>query len=90
MKRFRNTVGPLIRKYRSQKGLTQEALAAKLQVAGLDMDRAAVAKVESQIRSVFDYELAVMARVLKVSAEKLFPSDSEIKRQLPNLLVGQK
>ena len=90
MKRFRNTAGPLIRKHRSQKGLTQEALAAKLQVAGLDMDRAAVAKVESQIRSVFDYELAVMARVLKVPAEKLFPSDSEIKRQLPNLLVGQK
>ena len=90
MKRFRNTAGPLIRKYRSQKGLTQEALAAKLQVAGLDMDRAAVAKVESQIRSIFDYELGIIARVLKIPTEKMFPSDSEQKRQLPDLLAGQK
>ena len=54
------------------------------------MDRAAVAKVESQIRSIFDYELGIIARVLKIPTEKMFPSDSEQKRQLPDLLAGQK
>ena len=90
MRRFRNAVGPAIRKYRCQRNLTQEALAIKLQMAGLDMDRAAVAKIESQIRSVFDYELSMIASALGVQPSKLLPSDEEVREQLQNLLAGKK
>ncbi|MBN1269483.1 MAG: helix-turn-helix transcriptional regulator [Kiritimatiellae bacterium] len=89
MRRFRNSVGPLIRKYRCQANLTQDGLAAKLQLAGLDMDRTAVAKIESRIRSVYDYELIVIARVLAIPPGKLFPSESDLRRILPHLARGR-
>lgn len=88
MRRFLNAVGPLIRKYRCRRNLTQDALATKLQLAGLDMGRAAVAKIESRIRSVYDYELIVIARVLKIPPGKLAPADDELKRILPHLITG--
>ncbi|MBQ6829880.1 MAG: helix-turn-helix transcriptional regulator [Clostridia bacterium] len=39
-------VGQNVRKFRLQAGLTQERLAAKLQVEGCDITRNAVAKIE--------------------------------------------
>ena len=87
-RRFRNAVGPLIRKRRNQYALTLEGLATKLQLAGLDLDGTAVAKIESRIRSVYDYELIVIARVLKIPPGKLAPADDELKRILPHLITG--
>ncbi len=89
MRRFRNAAGPLIRKRRNQRALTLEGLATKLQLAGLDLDGTSVAKIESRIRSLFDYELIVIARVLKIPPEKLFLPESELKRILPKLLTGK-
>ena len=88
MRRFRNAVGPLIRKYRCLRNLTQDGLATKVQLAGLDMDRAAVAKIEARIRSVYDYEMIVIARVLKIPPGKLAPVDDELKQILPHLITG--
>ena len=52
--------------------MTQEQLAALLGTAGLhNFDRVTVAKVEGQIRSVFDYELAIIARILKVDESRV-------------------
>jgi transcriptional regulator with XRE-family HTH domain len=49
-KRFRNILGPKIRELRQRAGLSQDDLAARLQLAGLEnLDRVAVAKIESQI-----------------------------------------
>ena len=87
-RRFRNTVGFQIRRLRSRQGLTQERFAAKLQLAGLNTDRSTLAKIEARMRSVYDYELAVIAAVLKVSMADLFPSDRQFKKQLPLLLEG--
>lgn len=54
-------VGPIVRDYREKKGLTQEQLAAKLNIMGWDLSRVALAKIESQIRCVSDYELPILA-----------------------------
>jgi hypothetical protein len=61
--------------------------AAKLQLAGLEsIDRVAVAKIESQIRSLFDYELIVIGTVLKVSHKELIAvSDRSLRANLPTL-----
>jgi transcriptional regulator with XRE-family HTH domain len=68
--------------------LTQDALAAKLQRAGLDLDRTALAKIEIRLRSVFDFELRMIARVLSVELDALFPPDSTLDSILPALMKG--
>jgi len=90
MKRFRNAAGPQIRKLRTQQNLSQDALAAKLQLAGLDLDRISVAKIEMQIRSVFDFELAVIADVLQVTTDDLRMPRVRFKTLLPALIAGKK
>jgi len=85
--RFRNILGPNIRKWRKRAGLSQDDLAARLQLAGLEnIDRVAVAKIESQIRSLFDYELLVIGTVLKISPEEMLAiSDRSLRASLPSL-----
>jgi transcriptional regulator with XRE-family HTH domain len=51
--------------------LTQEALSAKLSLLGVPLDRAAIAKVENQLRRVLDYELKAFAKALDVTVEWL-------------------
>lgn len=72
-------------------GLTQEELAAKLQLAGLhSADRVTVAKIESQIRSVFDFELAVIAKVLGSDPTALVPPPERLRNELDALIEGQR
>ena len=90
-RRFRNAVGPAVRLLRIEKGLTQDELAARLVLAGLtNADRVWVAKIESQIRSVFDYELAIVASVLGVKADDLLPEERKLKKDLPALQEGER
>lgn len=90
-KRFRNCIGPQVRALRKKKELTQDQLAARLQLAGLhSVDRVTVAKIESQIRSVFDYELPVIAGVLGVPSDELLPSTRQLKASLDDLIAGEK
>ena len=72
-------------------GLTQEQLAAKLQLAGLhSADRVTVAKIESRIRSVFDYELVMIAKVLGTDPASLMPAPEKLKKDLDALIDGQR
>lgn len=47
----------------------------KLQLAGWDMSRNAVTTLENQRRRVPDLELLVLARVLGIKSDQLFPRD---------------
>jgi len=44
--------------------LTQDALSGRLARVGIQLDRAAIAKIENNHRHVFDYELKAFADVL--------------------------
>lgn len=68
----KNVVGSQVRKLRWEHGLRQRDLAARLQIMGWNIDRAAVAKIESGIRCVADYELLFLARALIVPVSNLF------------------
>lgn len=46
--------------------LTQDALSGRLARIGIQLDRAAIAKIESNRRRVFDYEVKGIAEVLQV------------------------
>jgi hypothetical protein len=55
--------------------LTQDALSGKLAQIGVQLDRAAIAKIENNHRHVLDYELKALARVLGVDANWLLGAE---------------
>ena len=64
----KNLSGPRIREARLRRGLSQAELAARMQVAGVEIERDSISRVEIGLRFVPDYELPVYAQVLGVSA----------------------
>ena len=63
----KNLCGDRVREARARKKITQADLAARLQVAGVIMERDSVSRIEIGTRFVTDYELAVLSDVLGVS-----------------------
>ncbi len=63
-----NLVGERVKKARgsAQPPLTQDGLAKKLAKLGISIDRAGVAKIETGIRGVLDFELVALAKSLGV------------------------
>ena len=79
----KNIVGPQIRRLRYQLELTQDMLAAKCSVRGLEMSRATLAKIEAQLRCVIDSELLHFAEALGVTLEDLFAGVKRQSRRRP-------
>ncbi len=69
---FMNIIGPQIRNLREQKGMTQDQLAARCNIVGLNISRSTLAKIESKIRRVTDFEVALLAKALKVDVGELY------------------
>lgn len=67
----KNTCGPRVRKIRDQKGWSQPELAAKCQLAGWDVSRDIIARIECQTRWVGDFELLELSKVLDVPVNEL-------------------
>jgi transcriptional regulator with XRE-family HTH domain len=61
----KNIVGDRVRRLRAAACLSQDALATLCQVAGWDLTRGTLAKIESGIRRVNDAEVVVLASILK-------------------------
>ena len=70
---YKNNIGPQVRRKRYALGWSQSTFAAKLQIAGLDMSRAGVSKIEARLRFVDDKDLMFLAEVLRVPVQDLFP-----------------
>ena len=66
-----NLCGEKIALRRSQMGISQRELADRLQIAGLDVDKNAIQRLEAGKRFVTDIELAALAGVLGRSVEDL-------------------
>jgi len=63
----KNISGERIRQARVVQRMRQEDLAAKLQIAGVNMERDSISRIEIGTRFVSDFELKVFAKVLGVS-----------------------
>jgi transcriptional regulator with XRE-family HTH domain len=73
-----NVVGRRVREARGRfcPPMTQRALAEKLQLAGWDIDRSGIGKIESGIRQVTDVEVVRLARALDVPVSWLFEEET--------------
>lgn len=71
--RYKNNIGPQVRRRRYALGWSQSTLAAKLQIAGFDISRSGVSKIEARLSYVDDKSLLYLAEVLKLPVQDLFP-----------------
>lgn len=76
---IRNALGLQIRKLREQKNWSQSEFARALQLAGWDVERSVITKIELRRRCITDYELLLMLRTLGVSISSVkVPKPSDL------------
>lgn len=62
-----NIVGKKIFEFRKQQKLSQEELAAKMQLNNIEISQKVISRIEKHERFVTDYELLAFSQVLDVS-----------------------
>lgn len=65
-------IGQNIRVLRERAGITQEMLAAKLQLRGCDITRSAVAKIEVGQRHLYPDEIIYIKEILNAEYDDIF------------------
>lgn len=68
----KNIIHENLKLLRVKRGLTQSALAAKMQTLGVNLDQQMISKIEHNTRFVTDYELACFAVALKTTPNALY------------------
>ena len=66
-----NLIFRQLRRLRKERKLSQEALAAQMQLLGIDINQRLISKIERNERFVKDYELACLCRILNVTEQDL-------------------
>lgn len=64
----KNICGKRVKEARKKAGLSQIDLAARLQVAGVIIERDSISRIEIGTRFVTDYEIIVLSKCLNVEA----------------------
>lgn len=67
----KNIIGKQIKKLRLQQGLSQKALAEKLQLRGYEFSDLTILRIENGLRFVPDYEVKALAEILDVTYQEL-------------------
>lgn len=63
----KNICGEKVHEARCKLRMTQSDLAAKLQIAGITIERDSISRIEIGTRFVSDYEIRELSKILKVS-----------------------
>ncbi len=71
-KEIEKNIGNNIRIIRDKKGMTQDELAAKLQVMGCDITRSAIAKIEVGQRHLYPDEILLIKEILHTDFDEIF------------------
>ena len=75
--RGKKNLSDKIREARLKQRLSQSDLAAKVQIAGVTLERDSISRIEIGTRFVTDYELKIFAKVLHVNVEWLLEETEE-------------
>jgi transcriptional regulator with XRE-family HTH domain len=73
----KNLISKKLIQLRKQKKMSQRDLAGKLQLAGYDMDKNVITRIETDQRYVTDIELCALSKILNVRIEDLIEEDIE-------------
>lgn len=71
----KNVCGQRLRDARQRRRLTQEDLAAKLQIEGVILERDSISRIEKGTRFVTDYELMILSKILGFSVQWLLGTE---------------
>ena len=66
-----NICGANVARFRMDMKISQRELADRLQIAGLDVDKNAIQRIEAGLRFVTDIELIALSKVLEKSIDEL-------------------
>ena len=66
-----NLCGPSVARFRKELRISQRELADRLQLAGLDIDKNAIQRIEAGKRFVTDIELLALSLVLRKTLDEL-------------------
>jgi transcriptional regulator with XRE-family HTH domain len=72
-----NICGIRVASLRKMMGMSQRELAETLQLAGLDLDKNAIQRIEAGKRFVTDIELVHIAKTFKISLEELLSVEND-------------
>lgn len=91
-RQIRNVVGTRVKEARQfhLPPLTQDQLSGKLAAEGMQLDRVAIAKIETGIRCAFDFEVKGLAAALRVDANWLLGIDTESEPRKPRVAGRRK
>jgi transcriptional regulator with XRE-family HTH domain len=67
----KNIIGVKVKTLRKQNGLTQKALAEKLQLNGYEFSDLTILRIEQGTRFVPDYEILALAEFFEISTDTL-------------------
>ncbi|MBQ2071878.1 MAG: helix-turn-helix transcriptional regulator [Oscillospiraceae bacterium] len=74
----KNVCGERVRQARVLQHLTQSELAARLQIEEVILERDSISRIEAGTRFVADFELLVLAKVLRVEPTWLLDAGAEM------------
>ena len=66
-----NVIGILIKEYRTKLKLSKNEVSRRLQLHAVDLDRTEINRIETGRRSVKDFELIALWKVLEIDSEEL-------------------
>ena len=72
----KNLISQRLIELRKKHGLSQRDLAQKLQLAGYDMDKNVITRIETGKRYVTDIELQALTRIFGISYDALIDPDT--------------
>lgn len=73
----KNIISHRLRAARKQCGLSQEELAARMQIRGIAIDQQSISKIERNQRIVTDYELLALCQILHLNPSKFLGLECE-------------
>ncbi|MGN0516495.1 helix-turn-helix domain-containing protein [Eubacterium sp.] len=74
----KNIIGKRLAELRKEQGLSQNDLAAKMQLLNVNIDQQMISKIEKNNRQVTDYELACFCKCLNVTADEILEEINNI------------
>ena len=68
----KNLIGPIVKKARMEKHLSQQELSARLETMAIYICRGSISRIEDQSRTVTDIELYGLSKILDIPLEQFF------------------